>query len=266
MPSEAAAVPFPPNEYNVPTRYQTQSEFEPQAGLVRGGAKAMWREAQCDLAFRNFEDLPESSAYWAPSTHDVAKHLNIVDLKPNSRVALDVDASQDAAFRAGLVPYPTNGNKLLVGSCSKADAGSSGGGGGVASTWYTMRVGPMLSTGGYDWWTHYWVDWGNLSELISRADNTMVGVNSVVAAPVDSTGAFLPLPPIHNHHVHITPGNAGDLRSETLFDCFLRGRRCLQGSVLYQQDGDYQCLERLGGTDCFGRRCSLRSGSNSVDF
>ena len=62
-----------------------------------------------------------------------------------------------------------------------------------------------------------------------------VGVQAVVASPVDSSGAPLGLPPIHDHHVHLTPGNAGDLRSETLMDCFLHGQRCLQGAVRTQR-------------------------------
>ena len=240
---------FADNSYNDYHRYTTQNEFQPYVGL-KGNARQLQEESKCEWKYRKFGGEKEVSAYYAKSSYDVAamddgERVDLIAGESGSRLRSDLSLNYSYAARKPLIP--NDDADILIGSCSVKEQGSD-------ATWYSTRVGPMSSVGGFDWWTHYWADWEGLYSLMDQPDGKKLGVTATNCGPVDDADNFLPLPPIHNHHVHITPGNAGDVRSETIIDCFLHGKRCVQGAVLFQQDGDYQYLDNLGGEQSFGRK------------
>jgi len=68
-----------------------------------------------------------------------------------------------------------------------------------------QRVGPLTSTGAYDWWQMSGRDTAFLSEALSTQPS---GAIYLVESFVGARGARmepLPYPPIHVHHVHLSP-------------------------------------------------------------
>jgi len=71
------------------------------------------------------------------------------------------------------------------------------------STWNVQRVGPFRSTGCYDWWQMSGHNLLRLKEDVDR-HKSMFLIESFQSA-VDTSGKPLPYPPLHLHHIHITP-------------------------------------------------------------
>ena len=133
---------------------------------------------------------------------------------------------------------------LQVGSCTASTA---------EGTWHTQRVGPFVSTGGYDWWKLIWSDVAGLEEHLHKQNGPLV-VNAHFSGPVGSDGEPIPLPPVHNHHIHVaqvaerTPVRQPD----SWPSCLVVGQRCPSTvfGVFIQHHGDEQCTAEAGGTDC----------------
>lgn len=109
--------------------------------------------------------------------------------------------------------------------------------------WYFERVGPFTSRGGYDWWSLYWNDYG--IDLTPRPR----GITGHVSTVVDASGAAIGLPPIHVHHMHLSPSLGLHNRVEKVARCMATGLDCLDASMLIQHHGDAQCIGR-NGSDC----------------
>ena len=107
---------------------------------------------------------------------------------------------------------------LQVGSCTASTA---------EGTWHTQRVGPFVSTGGYDWWKLIWSDVAGLEEHLHKQNGPLV-VNAHFSGPVGVDGEPIPLPPVHNHHIHVaqiaerTPVRQPD----SWPSCLVVGQRC----------------------------------------
>ena len=67
-------------------------------------------------------------------------------------------------------------------------------------TWHTERLGPFVTTGGWDWTTLQWLNALHTSELLRTAGGELC-VNAFADGPVDDTG--LQRAPIHEHHTHV---------------------------------------------------------------
>jgi len=115
--------------------------------------------------------------------------------------------------------------------------------------WHYERVGPFQSQGGYDWWSVYWNDFGGFRQRLERGN--LDGIIAHVSAPVDRRNRMISLPPIHVHHVHVTPSLGLHNRIELIPECAFRGRHCLDASMLIQHHGDAQCDDD-GRYDCMG--------------
>jgi hypothetical protein len=138
-------------------------------------------------------------------------------------------ASDDAPIQRSLE------SRARVGTCRVQTETSEG-----IQTWYSQRVGPFTSHGGYDWWFVAWDDVGNLSQLIAQSPSRAFGAKEVVHGAVDAEGAPIAFPPLHLHHSHIVGG------------------RDAQSEWLVLGHGDQQCASEHGGTACqqtsFGAR------------
>lgn len=114
-------------------------------------------------------------------------------------------------------------------------------GGGI----HVQRLGPFTSTGNYDWWQVGWHDVWHMSKVLaSRPEGVFftVSFSGAVKTEGNMMGTPLGFPPIHVHHIHISPTPA------------LKSKFQLNG-VFYpnfavEQHGDYQCIQADGGNDC----------------
>lgn len=205
----------------------------------------MLEQAKCELLWREFGDLEDSVVYFQRNETEVFAYQGTrlggsAKLDPMTFHLNETDAGSHIAS--------TDGN-LQVGECV-VDAPSGG-------TWHTQRVGPFLSTGGFDWWHMYYRDFATTSMVLNDlSDGTHAGITAHVTGPVNMGGDFIPLPPLHNHHVRIVPGlgflhGAGEV--SLLPASLLWGGHGNDGSYLVAQLGDDQCIAEEGGTDCFGR-------------
>ena len=204
----------------------------------------MLAAAACDLSWRTFDDLKYSIAWFNRDIEDYwafrGVRLGGSDHPGEPYDLLDESGKGDLIGSAdGL---------LKVGECTAEAVG-----GGV---WHTQRIGPFRSMGGYDWWNVYHRDFRTVQHEMDRLiSGRKLGITAHVTGPVTMRGDLIPLPPIHNHHVHILEtGHETHLTSSGLIDCFLRGERCFDESIVIQHHGDYQCTVGDGGTECFGRK------------
>lgn len=117
-----------------------------------------------------------------------------------------------------------------------------------------QQVGPLVSTGNYDYWQFGWADIWYLSRALKdHPDGIMFTLS--FSGPVDANMRVLGHPPIHIHHIHITPSPGVVTK--------LGGRDCMSGmdplecyipNLVIEQHGDYQCEDQDGGIDCFFER------------
>ena len=71
------------------------------------------------------------------------------------------------------------------------------------STWHVQRAGPFRSRGGYDWWQMHARDAFSLSEPLQTQGTLYILEHFMGAVHVNGTG--IGYPPLHPHHMHITP-------------------------------------------------------------
>ena len=119
---------------------------------------SLFAEARCDPRWREFRTLESASALHYTNTLNYDNYV-AEDLEPDHPPFLPDTTLQGlangsgygdwnaSATAGGITPGPSYlpvGQRLKVGECTVAAPG-----GGV---WHTQRVGPFVSTGGYDWW------------------------------------------------------------------------------------------------------------------
>ena len=129
-------------------------------------------------------------------------------------------------------------------------------------SWHVQRVGPFVSTGGYDWWQIGWSDAGMLSDAL-RQHPEGVDVVGYALTPVTEDGTRIGHPPVHIHHIHfvaqqgVRPRNimrglcvssAG--ATLTHMDSLLKEKNCYNASLFLEQHGDYQCRPEEDGIEC----------------
>lgn len=91
--------------------------------------------------------------------------------------------------------YPAN--RTRMDKCSLADATTD-------SRWRIARVGPLFSTGGYDWHTLQSSDvYDPLDMNAALQTHGRVWITAFDMSALDANKTLLPLPPIHIHHSHL---------------------------------------------------------------
>ena len=118
--------------------------------------------------------------------------------------------------------------------------------------WHTQRIGPFRSTGGFDYWQFSWSDVGSLGAVLDGLPpGARIGMTAHWSGPLDSAEAPLGLPPLHVHHIHVSPTSFEYENFRAGADCLLWGYACYDDATLMQHHGDKQCVTDEGGTDCF---------------
>ena len=131
--------------------------------------------------------------------------------------------------------------------------------------WSVERVGPFISTGGYDWHDFVYSQSGILWNLLQ---NTTLFFNAALAAPIYKNGTIIENPPIHIHHTHITTSHQCEVMNyilrhgrnttamedlsftKALKDDLKSGHQKIEFDI----HGDRQCHSEHGGTSCLLRQ------------
>jgi hypothetical protein len=125
-----------------------------------------------------------------------------------------------------------------------------------------QRVGPFVSTGGFDWWQIAYPDGGMLSEALAKHPEGVDVIRKIII-PVLRNGTRLGYPPLHTHHIH-TLTQMGvrprlNMRPMCLarsgtgisaLDNMVRETKCYNLSMFFEQHGDYLCQPEDDGLDC----------------
>lgn len=204
----------------------------------------MWQSCEWDV--RDFAQSAERGvAYWAEDTETFDAFRGHLLARPTVPMGVPFRLSEDL-----LPTLPT----LTHATCTVEEKDEA-----RRNVWHFEKVGPFVSTGGYDWWSVYWNDAGRFRARLGREEtktetrkttNTETPrITAHVSTAVDEHGRALPLPPLHVHHVHLTPSLGLHNRVELLPDCMLWGKDCLDASMLVQHHGDAQCPGE-NGTSC----------------
>eukprot|EP00930_Biecheleria_cincta_P020400 TRINITY_DN15358_c0_g1_i2.p1 TRINITY_DN15358_c0_g1~~TRINITY_DN15358_c0_g1_i2.p1 ORF type:complete len:666 (+),score=35.24 TRINITY_DN15358_c0_g1_i2:83-2080(+) len=117
-----------------------------------------------------------------------------------------------------------------------------------------QKVGPLVSTGNYDYWQFGWQDVWELQHVLKAHPKGIMFTESFIGA-VDENGTVLGHPPIHIHHIHVTP-QPGVRYKEDMQACVSGSNHsaCAWPNLVIEQHGDYQCMDGEGGTDCIFER------------
>lgn len=119
---------------------------------------------------------------------------------------------------------------------------------GVYSTRTLHRIGPIVTTGGYDWLQIGWDDIWELKDALQTHTDGVYIVEQVIS-PVWANGTMINHPPIHIHHMHVGPAPYVRQRFDQL-GCATRGKGCFNPARTLENHGDYNCVDADGGLEC----------------
>ena len=103
---------------------------------------------------------------------------------------------KNSGWRKGL-RHHSNPEELYGGLCDVTNYED-------GNNWRMMRVGPLTSNGGYDWWQFAGHNALNMSDILKRGGKYGINAHYVVGVEA-ATDKTLGYPPIHVHHIHIVP-------------------------------------------------------------
>lgn len=113
------------------------------------------------------------------------------------------------------------------------------------SRWTVTRLGPFITTGGYDWTQ---VGWENLWDLEEKLKEYPEGIFAVeqFSGPVSRDGTRIGNPPIHIHHIHVGPKPGIRQRRDSLA-CLKHDKDCYDPTRVFEHHGDYQDIATSSG-------------------
>lgn len=113
---------------------------------------------------------------------------------------------------------------------------------------FSSRIGPIVTTGGYDWLQIGWDDIWELKDALQTHKDGVYIVEQVIS-PVWANGTMINHPPIHIHHMHVGPAPYVRQRFDQL-GCATRGKGCFNPARTLENHGDYNCVDADGGLEC----------------
>jgi len=200
----------------------------------------------CNFEYQNVSDIPQFILNYYPSIQHFADY-NGTDLNPERH--WEYPFTTYARHRELCKPWVQGKNgpkyqteRIRLGECSISQPDGGG--------YIIQRVGPLVSTGNYDYWQFGWHDVWHTSRLLKEIKGG-IAFSSSFSGPVDPEGMAIGHPPIHIHHIHISP-EPGVAPKMDVAGC-MRGKpeSCYVANLIIEQHGDYQCFDEDGGIDCF---------------
>lgn len=122
------------------------------------------------------------------------------------------------------------------------------------SRWTVIRIGPFYTTGGYDWTQIGWEDTFGLEAKLKDFPEGIY-IFEEFSQPVTRDGIRLGHPPIHVHHLHISPMPGVRQHyhdnSEAARACDAGDKSsCYVAVRVSEHHGDFFCRADQGGPDC----------------
>jgi hypothetical protein len=129
-------------------------------------------------------------------------------------------------------------------------------------SWTIQRIGPLTSTGCYDWWQFSTHDFLSLGRFLKEGQLQLSGHYTVAS---DEKGNAIPYPPMHIHHIHVVtaheklrfqypnPGWDPNDDQNTLEDIFKRGpfQPPYLAAMLIESHGEWDSCHVRPETGCF---------------
>jgi hypothetical protein len=116
------------------------------------------------------------------------------------------------------------------------------------ASWHVQRLGPFISHGNYSWHQFGWQDVFHLSSTLQRHTEGVYITDRFLKA-VDGRGHALHNPPIHVHHLHITPGIEFG-RFDWPYEMCALEKKCYFMPYFLEQHGEYECERAEGSDNC----------------
>lgn len=113
------------------------------------------------------------------------------------------------------------------------------------SRWTVTRLGPFITTGGYDWTQVGWENLWNLEEKLKEYPEGIYAVEQFSSA-VKRDGTRIGNPPIHIHHIHIGP-KPGIRQRRDNYACVKKDKDCYDPTRVFEHHGDYQDIKSAPG-------------------
>jgi len=197
---------------------------------------------KCSFRHTDASSLEKFVLIYYPSI-EAFRDFKGVDLVPETHYELNMLLQQTERWIPGINGPKYQSSRIKLSEC---DIPTDDGG-----AYAIQRVGPLVSTGNYDYWQFGWQDVWRMSRALKRYPEGVMFTSSF-SGPVDQTGKVLGHPPIHIHHIHITP-EPGVVTKMSTSRCVTgeNPHDCYAANLAVEQHGDYQCTEGDGGIDCF---------------
>jgi len=204
---------------------------------------------RCEFEYWNISDLEAFVLNYYPSIQHFADYVG-TDMNPERHWEYPVTGSK--RHRELCEPWVPGKNgptyqreSIKLGECSIPQPDGGG--------YIIQRVGPLVSTGSYDYWQFGWKDVWRTSRLLHEVPGG-IAFTSAFSGPVDPSGFVIGHPPIHIHHIHISPEPGVVTKMNGLGCSRGRAEDCYIANLIVEQHGDYQCFDEDGGLDCFFER------------
>jgi hypothetical protein len=211
------------------------NEEKPFAGI---GSRVM-TQVKCDFTYQEFDENSMATLNWYPDARDFEDY-KAIDMVPKRHWEYlrgelgSPGLNESVKWEMGKNGPLKQKETIKLGECQipQADGGA----------FHIQRVGPFYSTGGYDWWQVGWRDTWRMSEVLKKHPEGVYYTTSFSGA-VDQDGKILGYPPVHIHHIHICPQPCAKKK-------MLKGMK-YHPNFGVEQHGDYECLKKDGGANCF---------------
>eukprot|EP00930_Biecheleria_cincta_P014509 TRINITY_DN12452_c0_g2_i1.p1 TRINITY_DN12452_c0_g2~~TRINITY_DN12452_c0_g2_i1.p1 ORF type:complete len:719 (-),score=100.77 TRINITY_DN12452_c0_g2_i1:58-2214(-) len=197
--------------------------------------------SKCSYEYKDFDQEDGAVVNWYPSQRDY-EDFHGIDMVPSRHWEYSRHIDNDRPHYFSLENWTPGVNgplamreKIKLGECEipQADGGA----------WHVQRVGPLVSTGNYDFWQFGWTDLWRMSRVLKKHSKGVHFTGTLVAGILNGTGEILGYPPIHSHHIHILPRPNNRLKLPSWENISLT-------AMAIEQHGDYQCNEADGGVKC----------------
>lgn len=200
-------------------------------------------DLKCNFSYTDAALIPKFVLNYYPNTSAFASYTG-TDMVPERHWEYFRRQHKELleAWEPGKNGPPGATDRIMLGACDlPQDDGS---------TISIERVGPLVSVGNYDYWQYSWQDVWSLSRKLQKHPEGIMFQSSFSGA-VDPNGKVLGHPPIHIHHIHISPSPGTVVKMDG--DACATGvdpSQCYATRLVVEQHGDYQCMPEDGGVDC----------------
>mmetsp|Transcript_143027 Transcript_143027/g.260096 ORF Transcript_143027/g.260096 Transcript_143027/m.260096 type:complete len:703 (+) Transcript_143027:88-2196(+) len=208
------------------------------------GQEHVLDNAVCTFSWHEYHDEPSATWNWYSDGWNF-ENFHGVDIVPKRNyeywpkqdLLLKKPGNLLRSWGRGKNGPPNQAESIKLGECfAKQEDGGA---------WIIQRMGPFYSNGNYDWWQVGTRDVWHLSRVFGDHPAGIYFTTTLIAT-VSDNNKILGYPPIHMHHIHINPQPGQKFKMLSI-----NGLGKTLANNVVEQHGDYQCLPKDGGFNCF---------------